>query len=573
MAYNVIKGKVEFSGDGAGSIEHMVDDHSDQTIEGTKTFSQMVTASSGLSASVFYGDGSGLSGVRLTPEGDSGAIQFNSAGVFGGTEDFKFDGTNVILQGAVSASYLSGSGENIFNITPGNINGTLNAGQINLGDGLEDSSNAVRLKLDNNSGISRGANGIKINVGGLATPDTVATEDLFIVEQGGSSRRLPLSSLAAYLDESGLTFHRAAGNNGSIQFKESDTLASSTNLTFDSSTNLLSTVGGRFETVTVDTTPGSGDAPLIVLDKGNASASYIEFKEEGTKFAEIKTTYNEQFNIRTTAISQGIYIQQGAGTLLQFLNGDTTFKTNDVTVEENLTINGDTNMSGTLNVNVDGAGSSLITLDKGENDNSEIEFKNNGITVAELYTNAGESVFLRSVALSIILRQGTDNVLTIDDRTASFDNRSVGISESLTVTGAVRGKVLEYFTHRSTPSDANRRYLRFNKEGSNIESSSEKGKLIAPYSGKLVKVLVRTAQAADSTEVSFHKGVDDDQNVSTTPTQTITETIGRAHTTTTFIFSSTASFDAGDIIGLSINPTDTPGDTIVTSVWEFDQNN
>ena len=60
MAYNVIKGNVEFSGTGAGSIEHMVDDHSDQTIEGTKTFSQMVTASSGLSASVFYGDGSGL---------------------------------------------------------------------------------------------------------------------------------------------------------------------------------------------------------------------------------------------------------------------------------------------------------------------------------------------------------------------------------------------------------------------------------------------------------------------------------------------------------------------------------
>ena len=478
MAYNVIKGKVEFSGDGAGSIEHMVDDHSDQTIEGTKTFSQMVTASSGLSASIFYGDGSGLSGVRSTPEGDSGAIQFNSAGVFGGTEDFKFDGTNVILQGAVSASYLSGSGENIFNITPGNINGTLNAGQINLGHGLEDNSNAVRLKLDNNSGISRGANGIKINVGGLATPDTVASGDLFIVEQGGSSRRLPLSSLAAYLDESGLTFHRAAGNNGSIQFKESDTLASSTNLTFDSSTNLLSTVGGRFETVTVDTTPGSGDAPLIVLDKGNASASYIEFKEEGTKFAEIKTTYNEQFNIRTTAISQGIYIQQGAGTLLQFLNGDTTFKTNDVIVEE-----------------------------------------------------------------------------------------------SLTVTGAVRGKVLEYFTHRSTPSDANRRYLRFNKEGSNIETSSEKGKLIAPYPGKLVKVLVRTAQAAEETEVSFHKGFDDDQNVSTTPTESVTETIAQAHTTVTFNFGSSAVFDAGDIIGLSINPTDTPGDTIVTSVWEFDQNN
>ena len=94
--------------------------------------------------------------------------------------------------------------------------------------------------------------------------------------------------MAAYLDESGLTFHRAAGNNGGIQFKESDTLASSTNLTFDSSTNLLSTVGGRFETVTVDTTPGSGDAPLIVLDKGNASASYIEFKERELSSKKLK---------------------------------------------------------------------------------------------------------------------------------------------------------------------------------------------------------------------------------------------------------------------------------------------
>ena len=63
MAYNILKDDVEFSGVNLGNIEDMVDDHSNQTIGGTKTFSQMVTASSGLSASAFYGDGSALSGL------------------------------------------------------------------------------------------------------------------------------------------------------------------------------------------------------------------------------------------------------------------------------------------------------------------------------------------------------------------------------------------------------------------------------------------------------------------------------------------------------------------------------
>jgi hypothetical protein len=67
MAYNILKDDVEFSGVNLGTIEDMVDDHSDQTIGGTKTFSEMVTASVGLSASVFYGDGSSLSGITASP--------------------------------------------------------------------------------------------------------------------------------------------------------------------------------------------------------------------------------------------------------------------------------------------------------------------------------------------------------------------------------------------------------------------------------------------------------------------------------------------------------------------------
>ena len=69
MAYNVLKGNVQFINSDSGSIESMVDDYSDQTIGGIKTFSGIMTASVGLtsstfvSASSFHGDGAGLTYV------------------------------------------------------------------------------------------------------------------------------------------------------------------------------------------------------------------------------------------------------------------------------------------------------------------------------------------------------------------------------------------------------------------------------------------------------------------------------------------------------------------------------
>ena len=45
MAYNVLKGNVQFINSDSGSIESIVDDHSNQTIAGIKTFSSPITAS------------------------------------------------------------------------------------------------------------------------------------------------------------------------------------------------------------------------------------------------------------------------------------------------------------------------------------------------------------------------------------------------------------------------------------------------------------------------------------------------------------------------------------------------
>ena len=55
MAYNVLKGNVQFINSDSGSIESMVDDYSSQSISGIKTFTQAITASGGISSTLYSG--------------------------------------------------------------------------------------------------------------------------------------------------------------------------------------------------------------------------------------------------------------------------------------------------------------------------------------------------------------------------------------------------------------------------------------------------------------------------------------------------------------------------------------
>jgi hypothetical protein len=351
MAYNILKDDVEFSGVNLGNIEDMVDDHSNQTIGGTKTFSQMVTASSGLSASAFYGDGSALSGLpapaietynssganRLLTSVDSTTVQ--------GEANLLFDGSSLTVTGDVtasvnvSASAFHGDGNPLRNIGPASLN---------LGAGLQDLAGNLELNLDTDPGLQIAAGGLKVHASTLTAAGALGDTDLFITDQSGNKKATALQ-IYNYVDGK-LTIPSVAGSDSQIQFNDAGDLGASANLTFNTSTNIFSTVTASF--------------------------------------------------------------------------------TGDVNIQ------GDTAMSGTLNVNVDRTGTPLITLDKGEGDTAEIEFKNNGITVAELYTNAGENVFLRSVALSVILRQGTNNVLTINSSDTTFAHRPVTVNNNLTITGS-----------------------------------------------------------------------------------------------------------------------------------------
>ena len=247
MAYNVIKGNVEFSGPTQGTIEDMVDDHSDQIIGGTKTFSQMVTASSGLSASIFYGDGSNLDGITSGPidtydnSGNNRILTSVNSTTVQGETNLTFDGSSLTVNGDItasvniSASAFQGDGNSLTNIGPSSLN---------LGAGLQDLAGNLELNLDTASGLQIAAGGLKVYLSTLSNADPLADGDLFIADQSGNKKATALQ-LYNYVDGK-LSIPIVAGANTQIQFNDAGDLGASTNLAFNSATNIFSTVTASF---------------------------------------------------------------------------------------------------------------------------------------------------------------------------------------------------------------------------------------------------------------------------------------------------------------------------------------
>lgn len=120
------------------------------------------------------------------------------------------------------------------------------------------------------------------------------------------------------------------------------------------------------------------------------------------------------------------------------------------------------------------------------------------------------------------------------------------------------------------------RFIRWVTTGvnSNTEASGSSC-LIAPKNGTLDSVHIRTKSISNSTAIGFHKvgnnvGIPIAQsNFTLIETQTVNITAGNTVFTVSF---SNASFTAGDIIGISVNPTNSTDDVLMTIVLTFDWN-
>ena len=257
MAYNVLKGSVQFINSDSGSIESMVDDHSNQTIDGVKTFSQIITASLGVSSSAYYGDGSGLSG--LTPVG---VEIYNSFGdnrvltsvdniTIQGEANLIFDGSLLTVTGAISASStVSGSGfygaaTGLTSIPTNQFDGNISAADLNLGDSTDNSGGNLIVKLSSSGGLESTANGLRVNTSLAVEKTSPVDADKFVISDsaaGNQTKYLTYQNLAAAAT-SGITTYPPNGNDGTVQIKNGSAFQGPTELSFDTATNTLTVTG------------------------------------------------------------------------------------------------------------------------------------------------------------------------------------------------------------------------------------------------------------------------------------------------------------------------------------------
>jgi hypothetical protein len=301
MAYNIVKGKVQFSDSTTGSIESMVDTHSNQTVAGVKTFSNPITASAGIksntnitSASGSFGNLTISSSVHHTPllildkaEASSSFIEFRKDGtkyaeintnefetlfiktnavsypIFfrqAGNTPLKFQSSNVTFQsfpvhvsqslvvtGSTIASTISASS----NISGSAFYGAgtgltgIAATSLNLGDSTDNSGGNLIVKISGSGGLESTSAGLRVNPSVAAAHTPPANADTFLISDSAASnvpKKITYQNLARAITSS-LSTLTTAGNNGDIQIKNGAALQGSSNLNFNTSTNILSVTG------------------------------------------------------------------------------------------------------------------------------------------------------------------------------------------------------------------------------------------------------------------------------------------------------------------------------------------
>jgi len=123
-----------------------------------------------------------------------------------------------------------------------------------------------------------------------------------------------------------------------------------------------------------------------------------------------------------------------------------------------------------------------------------------------------------------------------------------------------------------------KRFIRFSSTGvTNSIGGSANSVLVAPANGELLSVKIRTKSASGNTTIGFHKASDGtglpitSDSGSWSSTDSATVNIVNANSTYTANFSN-ASFQSGEVLGISVDPTTKTDDTQVTAIFIFDWN-
>ena len=344
----------------------------------------VISASSNISGSSFYGDGSNLTGIV---GGSNNQVQFNSSGDFAGSSNLTFDGTTLDVGGHVTASLgitasaFHGDGSSLTNLAGGSNNQV----QLNNSGDLAGSSNLTfdgsNLTIIGNASASINISasafyGDGSNLSGIATTLNEVTNNGNTTTNSITASALNLTGLSAgtatntnflALDSSNniVLTSSAGGSGGNIGAAEDGSYADGLFSDFISSTP-IGTAIDKFNEILKIIVPGPAPAvDRINYTNDNGIATKLTFTNQGeapTGYTDVTSTgsftsppeINDQYTVATSGEDFRLGVYNGTQEITGVVNFHVPeeLKTSEVNYSHNAFGNAE---SGSLNLIVNGA--------------------------------------------------------------------------------------------------------------------------------------------------------------------------------------------------------------------------
>ena len=457
----------------------------------------------------------------------------------------------------ITRDLAEGGNEPLVNMLDNNANNTQATLQVR-----QDGTGPI-LRLRDGSAIAhefKDGGEVVFNENGAATGD-------FRVESAGEDEAIFLDSSANSLTiNSGSSAFTTVINSGNAEAIRVD----ATGTIFNDSGNANNDFRVESNTKPFALFVSSSD-DQVLIHSGGAPASFDEAKAPDVSFyvSGSRGTRGRQYE-RTTSVFGGDLVVSGAlaisgsitdvnnpGAKIEFARGGTNSFA--ITCADNKQI---------LTRDSAGTPDSIVI----NSDNAQIAFlvrTNSKMAIASKPESASaNTVYINTDNAG---EAGGDTCFWVSGSTGAIGTAERGTSVfggDVLISGSLRARQQHFTTHKLTPGNSTACFVRFDTEGSD-GSAGVNNKMIAPYPGELLKVILRSTNVAGSTVVGLHTNTDTNANLNGTSTQDITVNMSAANTSYTFFFPPAANYGPNDIIGLKINPTNDPGTTNVTACWEF----
>ena len=565
-----------------------------------------VSSSLNVSASGFYGDGSGLTGLpsaaisTYNTSGDNRIITSVNSTTVQGESALTFDGETLSVTGDLTASvgmstaHLASTGH--ITASLGITGSAFYAGEgivvkagTNFASVIDGTHISSSLPV---SASSFWANGVQITGGGSGAVANYNTS--------GDNRIITSVDSDTIQGEQLLTFDgetlSVTGDLTASVGMVSAHIASSGHITASSGITGSALHVGNFATVIDSNISGSGVLSINEI-KCSGSVSAVSFTGDGSNLTNLPsaaiTTYNTSGDNRIITSVNSTTVQ---GESALTFDGETLSVTGDLTasvgmvsahiastghITASLGITGSaihagnhttvidtTHVSSSLAISASSFWADGVQLTAGGGggspggSDSQIQYNNGG-------SFGGEANF--------VYDDGNDRVgigNSAPTHTLSVTG-GVAFTGDLTVTGTIRAtKTIEISRHFFQYGSNSATFIPMG-EGSSDDASTpqEKNQFLAPFSGRLKRAMLRTVNAQNGhvTASLYTAGAGvTDFNAGGSIVQHITQSAPSAATSYNINFSgSTNHFSAGEIVGLAIDFKNNPGNCNVTCIWEY----